>query len=307
MDEPARYLRALATRIAAAYVELCGARAILLTGSVAEGSCDFHSDIDTILYYNGLPSGEALAQACSRNQGEGRKSLGPGSPTGIGEEYRVRGVSCQFVHCTIAGWEQDMAAVLERLEARSVTQKALSGLLAGFPLHGEPLIRRWQARAAEYPQALARAMVEAHLSFLPIWSVKEWVLARDASLWLRQVLVEAEQNLLGVLAGVNRRYYSTFQLKRMRHFVDTLSIAPHALYERLQSLLETNPATAIDQLEALVQETVALVEAHLPEVDTAPVRQTLGRRRPAWELPSGGWDAGDGETVMGAPPCASSS
>ena len=38
-------------------------------------------------------------------------------------------------------------------------------------LNPEPLIAEWQARAARYPDALARAMVEQHLALPPWWSV----------------------------------------------------------------------------------------------------------------------------------------
>jgi hypothetical protein len=95
--------------------------------------------------------------------------------------------------------------------------------------------------------------------------------------------VQSTQNLLAVLAGLNRRYYATFQFKRARAFVDQLPIAPPELYPRLERLLADGPA-AVGDLERLVGETVALVRAHMPEVDTSHLRLRLGERQRPWRV-----------------------
>jgi nucleotidyltransferase-like protein len=84
-----------------------GARAVLLTGSTAEGVADEYSDLDVIV--------------------DGRD---PGS----------------------------------------TQHKALIGILQGRPLHGADLTEQWQARHAQLPDALARAMVEHYLrQTMPLW------------------------------------------------------------------------------------------------------------------------------------------
>lgn len=190
--------------------------------------------------------------------------------------------SVLFGHTTIAAWEREIAQVLEGHDVTSPTQKALSGMLHAVPLYGEALIQRWQARLAAYPDDLAHAMVEKHLSFFPIWYVEERFVVRDATLWLYQTLVDASHNILGILAGLNRLYFSTFQFKRMRQLAAEMRIAPEMLVERLEGLFQSDPRTAIEQIEALVAETVALVEAHMPAVETAHVRRRLGQRAVPW-------------------------
>jgi hypothetical protein len=280
------HLLALARRTAAAYLAHAHPRAIMLSGSAAEGQSDFYSDLDTILYYDELPWEEALFAARQQNNGSERNWLiGDRSEGEIAESYNVDGVECQFAHTTIATWEKTIVSIMDQLEVATPNQKAMSGLLHGIPLYGEELIRQWQARVAHYPDALAQAMVEKYLTFSPIWYNRQRYLTRDATLWLNQMLVESSQNILGVLAGLNRLYYSTFQFKRTRLFVDQMRIKPDDLADRLDDLFRLDAEAAIDQLESLVSDTVTLVEKHMPHIDTSKVRQKLGQRQPRWTPP----------------------
>lgn len=275
------YLVALAERVAATYVAHAGPRAILLTGSAAAGVSDRSSDLDLIMYYDALPSDAARRAA--------REALGAtASPSGGGpgsEAFDLRGVEVQIGHTTVAGWERTMATVLEAFNPGTTEQKGLEGLLTGRPLHGADLVRAWQLWAAAYPDGLARAMVAHYLTFFPFWLVQDRLASRNTGLWLYQALAEASLNLLGVLAGLNRVYYSTFQFKRLGAFAARLRIAPERLADRLDALFVTavaDPAGAAIEVERMVAETVVLVEAHRPEVDTAAVRAQLGRRERPW-------------------------
>jgi hypothetical protein len=89
------------------------------------------------------------------------------------------------------------------------------GILRGRPLHGADLIERWRRRRAHMPDALACAMVEHYLrQTMPLWFFAEALDRRDATLWVQQTLATNALNVLGVLAGLNRCFYSTFQMKR---------------------------------------------------------------------------------------------
>lgn len=278
------YLRNIARRSAAAYAAIPKTRAILLSGSSAEGQSDFYSDLDMMIYYDELPSDAELDAARQQNNGsELLWKLGERKDDELIESYSVNGVECQFAHATIAVWEQQMTTVLEQLDVTSPLQKAFEGTLHGIPLYGESLIQRWQAQIARYPDALARAMVEHYLAFTPIWYLQARLGPRDAVIWRYQIFVESAQNILGVLAGLNRVYYTTFQFKRMRRFIEQLQIAPPNLAERLENIFRADGETAIAQLETLVGETVALVEQHLPQIDTSRVRRRLGQRQQPWE------------------------
>ncbi|HEX6290770.1 MAG TPA: hypothetical protein VFZ66_16395 [Herpetosiphonaceae bacterium] len=284
MNDASTYILRLARHVAAPYIAHPHLQAIMVTGSAADGSADYQSDLDLIAYYAELPSEEDLAAACRGNRGANHAWLFNERQNGsIAEAYDVYGVQCQVMHSTIGAWEQHMATVLEQLDVTSPLQKALSGILKCIPLHGEDQIRRWQARAAAYPDALARAMVEHYLQFSALWGLSEYLEPRDAMLWRYQMTLENAQNILGVLAGLNRQYYTTFQFKRMRHFIAGLEIAPSNLAARLEYLFEAEARASSLELEELVRETVALVEQHMPQIDTARGRRRIGWRREAWQ------------------------
>ncbi|HEY1012874.1 MAG TPA: nucleotidyltransferase domain-containing protein [Herpetosiphonaceae bacterium] len=285
MDDPSAYLRALAGRIAAPYLGHAGLKSALLTGSSAAGHADRYSDIDLILYYDELPDEETLLAARATNHGGERIwQIGERAGGWIAEAYEVRGVQCQVACTTLAAWEDNMASVLERLDVASPQQKALAGVQYGIPLAGAALIQGWKDRLADYPPELGRAMVRHHLRFFPLWAMPDYLAGRDALVWRYQATVEAAQNIIGILAGLNGAYHSAFQFKRMGAFLDKLAIAPPELAARIARLFEPDLAAAGAELERLVDETLALVEARMPEIDTAAARQRIGWRQRPWDI-----------------------
>jgi hypothetical protein len=173
---------------------------------------------------------------------------------------------------------------LEQHDVKTPLHKALSGTLESMPLYGSELINTWKARIANYPPALARAMVEQHLQFFPLWSVQPQLAVRDATVWHYQILTEAAYNLLAILAGLNRQYFTTFQFKRLRHFVAQLTLLPIDFAARLDRLFTAEFPVAALELEALISETIELVAQHLPQIDVSNARQKIGQRKSAWNF-----------------------
>jgi hypothetical protein len=126
-------------------------------------------------------------------------------------------------------------------------------------------------------------MVERWLKFFPVWYVQEALDARDATLWHFQIRTETAYNLLGILAGLNRLYFTTFQFKKMRRFVEPMPIKPERLADRLEELFRQTPSAAAASLEALVREVLALVAREMPEVNISALTRRVGGRRPRWE------------------------
>ncbi|MDJ0634085.1 MAG: hypothetical protein QNJ34_12920 [Xenococcaceae cyanobacterium MO_188.B29] len=284
MNQASQYLLSLAKRNIQAYLANPEAKAAMVTGSTATGQADFYSDVEMFIYYDELPSIEKLKSARQQNKGSEPIRIFDGYSEGFfGEFYFIDGVEFQIGNATIAFWERDIATILEKLEVTSPLQKALSGMLDCIPLYGEELIQEWKKKIADYPDALAQAMVAKHLNFVPIWALQEDLATRDTTLFQHQIRLEAGQNLLAVLAGLNRLYYSTFQFKRMRQFIEQMNIAPENLYMRLESIYHQEPLYAASQLKDLVAETVELVELHMPEIDTSKVRRSLDRQEYSWK------------------------
>lgn len=63
MNARTQYLMELVKRNIKGYIANPKTKAVMLTGSVAEGLCDEYSDCDVCLYYDQLPSEEELQLA----------------------------------------------------------------------------------------------------------------------------------------------------------------------------------------------------------------------------------------------------
>jgi len=279
------YLLRLGRTILAPYTRLPNARAAMITGSAAEGVSDHYSDLDMTVYYDGeLPSEDALA-AIREGHGAPERAwlLGERADGNIAEAYELDGVQAQIGHATIAAWENDIGEVLDRWNADTPLHKAMSGTLECVAVHGAAVIDRWKARIRAYPDGLARAMVEKRLAIFPVWYVQDALDGRDATLWHFQIRVETAYALLGILAGLNRLYFTTFQFKKMRRFVGQMQVKPERFAERLEDLFQQTPAAAAKSLEALTAEVLALVAREMPDVDIARMQRRVGGRRPRWE------------------------
>ncbi|MBS1912779.1 MAG: hypothetical protein JST22_12395 [Bacteroidetes bacterium] len=274
----------LAKRVALAHAEHPLARAAMVSGSVAKGIADHYSDIDMSMYYrDGLPEEEWLAGVRTRLGAAERKWLVENREEGsVMEAYLLNGVEVQIVHTTIAAWNDALDTVLVKLDVESPLQKALEGTLACVPLFGAEYIEEWKARAGAYPDALAEAMVRRYMNFFPLWGLLGQFSTRDATVWYYQILAESAQNIIGVLAGLNHLYFTTFQFKRMGRLIREMAIAPADLANRLERLFRTPMPDALCDVEALVAETLALVCEHMPQVDTAAASKRIGWRQEAW-------------------------
>jgi predicted nucleotidyltransferase len=283
MQDANEHLRELAGRIVDAAHERLPLRAALLAGSAGRGDADFYSDLDLILYVDELPPDEALDQI--------RMAVGGVKPLrrertehAAGEEFELSGVRTELPFITVARMEWHLDQLLDRLEeVDSPLQKVCSGVLEGLALHGEELIEQWRARLLAYPEPLRRAMIERYWKFFPLWYYEEAMAVRDAELWRLDMLLEAAFNLLGVLAGLNRHYYTRFELKRTRKIGAQMKLAPTGLVDRLESLFRLEPEAAAAELGRLIEETRVLVAQEFPDLEL-PLRFPPGTKQEPWSV-----------------------
>ncbi len=240
--------RAIARQVVdhlAAHTDL---RASMLAGSAAVGTCDEHSDIDLLNYYDELPDPATFTELMRTLGAEPMGEIGEPTAEGFGGSFRVVGVVVQTGGETIAATEKR----LERIAAADVDWITV--------------VRDWQIRAA-YPEELRRRAVEANLGLFPIWVLDEHLAARDAELFRRQMLLDGAFRVLAILSAINRLYFCDFQFKRARAHVAHMAVKPQHLAESLDLIAGSPPSDAAAELGKLVHETKAIVRAEMPDVD----------------------------------------
>lgn len=270
MNDISKQLLSLAQKNAATYLVNPKVKAIGLAGSVARGQADASSDIDMSIYYEELPSDEELKAAYEKNQGTDYRIYDCDRQAGyIVEQYFIQGVKCDFGHITIQLLEHDIENVLQQNNPDDPLLNILAGIVDMLPLHGVELIEKWKNQVANYPQELAQKMVKNHLHFRGLWILNNYGIKRNDVLFLTDELLQAVKNIIGVLLGLNRLYHpvNSVKFKGMDRFINKMTITPPNLLFRLQQIFRTPPETAINSLNELIEETFALVEKHMPEVD----------------------------------------
>lgn len=275
--------RSLALQVARAHAAL-GDAALLafVSGSTVEGLVDERSDIDMSVVLTQLPARDAL-QACCRTAGGGdwTWSAGDAAQGSLVVSFPLEGVEVQIGYATHMAFTDTLDELLVRHNPDTPNHKLAEGVMKAEPLVDEAALRAWQQRLSEFPQALREAMARHAVATPTHWRAAAQIIRRDTTLWCRDIQVDACYRLLLALCGINRRYFTRFQVKRVHKLAAGLAIAPAALADRIDAVMNTPAEQAFGLLHALEADVLDLVGQHLPAIDTAAARQRLGLFAPA--------------------------
>jgi hypothetical protein len=244
-----------------------------VSGSVVDGLADALSDVDMSVVMAELPSREQLEQACRAAGGEPWFwTSGDLAEQWLVVAFRIDDIEVQVAYASHAMLQLQLDELLLRHHPDTPLHKLAEGILKAEPLFGQRPLQALQARLAAFPPELARAMARHYSATAVPWRAMNQLIERDAALWCRELQVQACYRLLGLLAAVNRRYYSCFQNKRLHHWAGSLELAPPALADRLEALLCAPPRAAAVALHALEGEVLNLLALHMPELDLSAVQ-----------------------------------
>jgi hypothetical protein len=283
--------RVFAEQVADAYAGNPAVAAVLLGGSAARGHSDRYSDIELFVIWLEPPTEAARAGAIATAGGD-LVTLYPvedieGGPLWqdawkvgrLGDEPYT-GVEVDGSHLLVGTVEHVLRDVVDLFDPDPTKQVAVGGILHSIPLHGAPLIAEWKTKAARYPDGLRAAVVRAHAQIEGLWRLDAYC-ERDNPVAGYRMLTAAHEDLLHVLLGLNRVYYSGF--KSLAAVVADLPVAPRDLLERLRASYPLQAGTSRSMVTALVEETHDLIEQHLPEIDVERLRGILRYERPLWD------------------------
>jgi hypothetical protein len=295
--------RELAKQVAAHYAGQPKIAAVALAGSVARGWADLHSDIELDLYWAEPPTvAERLApitaaggqidifwadpppdEAYKRlfDERDGLLSqLWPYEDDEWSEHYYIKGINIGvsgFLTTTIERYLDDVLLSYATDDERQIR---LAAIQHAAPLHGAPLLERWQTRASAFPGQLAAALIEEQLALDEEWWAVDMWLERDAHLPLIELLHHMEIKILRILLALNRIYLPDPRFKWAGCLVAQMAIRPPDLESRLKQVFRVDPAGGVKVMEEIFYEILDLVQEHAPEVDMAFIRRWYRHRRP---------------------------
>jgi hypothetical protein len=289
MNEASRWRLAMAQAMAPLYGADPRVRAVIVGGSVARGCADPYSDVEMGIFWEEFPAPGELHGLMERARGTDWE-LDPYDPLVDDvwyEEYVACGLKIDLRHLTVAGMHEVLAAVVDRGDlSKDGRQEIIHAVQHGVTLHGTPQAEQWRAKAASYPDHLARAMVMSHVAFPAWWSVLMYAEREDLPM-LFGAFHQATRRMLGVLLGLNRVYDPG--MKWIDRTLAMLEIAPPDLAARLKAAFRAEPRAGAWQMQQLIEETFDRVEQHMPGVDIDRVRRDFRFCRPVMDAPPPGW------------------
>jgi hypothetical protein len=266
-------------QIAPLYASNPDVAAVVVCGSAARDLADGFSDLEMCTFWRRPPTDEERLAFIRRAKGT-RVSLYPYEEENgdWSEEFLIKGMKVDMGHRTLDITEQWIADTVERFNPDLSHQDTISLIQDCVPVYGAPIIERLRALSSTYPDELARAVVREHLGFPPYW--EPLMLAERGDLLpLYSLFTGVERNIILVLLGLNHVYLHHQGFKWIDWLAQKLTIAPPNLSTRLNNVFMADPITASHTLNDLVKDTIALVEAHMPDLDISEEKERINRER----------------------------
>ncbi len=293
MNEASRWRLELARKLVLAYRDNPNVRAVLVGGSVARGCADRYSDIELGVFWDEPPTDEfclSITRVLGGTPGGFVPHAFDGAPPSSGARLerlylggdKETGLLIEVQHETVGRVEGCIADVIARHDTSLSKQELIAVIGYGVPLCGVALIEEWRERTSPYPVQLSHKVIAENLRVGP-WSRKELYAERNEVLLTHEDLARTGLRLLTVLMGLNRLYAPSDDFKWMELIIKEMSIAPPELARRLKRVFGRPPGVAVADLKTLWTETVALLEEHMPEVDTSEARRQLESPRTVWD------------------------
>jgi hypothetical protein len=282
MTDASRWRFDLGRRIGLSYAANPKARVVMIAGSTGRGTADRYSDLEIDVYWSEPPT-DAERRAAAEGAGGHVLDVFPYEEDEWAEEISFGGFKVGTSTFLVETMERYLTRVVDDSSTDPLAQMRLSSVLLAQPLVGEDQIARWRARAAAYPTQLAHAMVAEYLDVGYFAYAASMLAARDDALRLYDLFVQVERGLLGALLGLNRLYLPEPSFKSMDELTGRMRVAPPDLAARLKRTFHLSPADGVRELRSIIDETLTLIETHLPDFDTKSYRTALQQPRGVWD------------------------
>lgn len=274
----------LVQKIATGYTANPKLAVLVIAGSVGRNWADRYSDIELDLYWHEPPNDIDRLKPIEQAHGL-LENFFPYEEEEWAEEFTVEGAHIGTSGFLVSTMERYLQEVVKGGSTAVLPQIRLAAIQHCIPLHGAELVQAWQAKAAHYPPSLAHHMITTHLdpSAFSGWYKRDMLVARGDWLLLYDVLCRMEKNVLGALHGLNRIYLANPSFKWLEGMTEQMPLQPPQLATRLKRVFAVKPAKAVETMENVLSETVALIEANVQGIDLTAVKAALVHKRAIWE------------------------
>jgi len=144
------------------------------------------------------------------------------------------------------------------------------------------LVNDWRERIADYPPALAHAVLRQNLDFDGFGFAEDALAARDDVVVLYATLGKVARQVLGALLAVNGLYLPNPDFKRVDELIAEMQHKPPDLLARLKSAYRLPPVEGVAVMHGLATEVLELVDRQVAGFPTWRYKDRLKQRRAVW-------------------------
>jgi hypothetical protein len=252
-----------------------GIKAIVIAGSVARDYADEYSDIEMPIFWETLPDDATRQAVVSALNGKFLYAYdGPAHE----DQLLIDGVQVDLWDISTTHEEQVLVDVLHKHQFDLGTLNALDTTRSCIPLFGHEIVQKWKLRVQEYPDELAKKIIQEYLATFSIGELFVAAQRNNPTAFYSRLSV-LQQNAFLVLLALNRRYFPTF--KWLYHTLESLAVKPDSIDYRFRNAYEVPYTEAVEDMKLILEEIVHLVERQFPQIDTALVHRRLSYTRAA--------------------------
>ena len=248
--------------------------AAMVTGSVAKGFADDNSDIDTLINIDRKLTKNEYDKIITDARASGG-DLYHGTPEeGFAVYYYIDGIKCDFGIGNYRETYKLIDEMIEKPEVDLIKHLQIAGIMDGYDLYGDELIRSWRTKAAQFPEELQIMMINHFKKFHPKWVMEKMAVERGDILFYNEAIIEVIGNIIGILCGLNKMYHPG-KLKGIEYTLNNLQVKPDDFINRYKRIFSIEKTFAVEELYLLINETLDLIDKYSPEVSTERSRKLL--------------------------------
>ena len=271
-NEQSRWRIDLAREVASYYGH-SDIRMIVLGGSPSRNLSDAYSDLDIVMYWHTIDADYVQNQPL-KQAGVERYHLMGGPENGMClETYYIDSLKVDVEHMTLNQWDQWMADVLEKHDPTPWKLQSMGGFSAAVVLRGRGHYEQRQRKLRRYPSELAKRVIKQNMRFF----VKDCLLnqgyRRGEMLFFYDGMCAMFKKLLMILGALNRMYLSMDEPRWIEHFLTQMKIKPDRCWQRIKTALDMGDEKSLAILDDLMEDVMALVKEHMPDVDTSVLQR----------------------------------
>ena len=235
--------------------------AMAVGGSVSRGQADAFSDLELLCFWDVFPDVDTRMKLIEAIDA---KLIFPVDDDLNEDNLILSDIQVDILHNTIDYYDNMIEDAWEFHLADYQTLGFLDTITYAYPLFGEEILDAWKEKTLDYPRELAINVIYDNLVKLHNGNIELYI-QRDNPTEFYAQMVTIQRKLFNILSALNKTYAGGY--KWMYPELEAMKNAPVNIAERFKHMLAGNKFEAVEDLYALVFETLFLVKTNFPEID----------------------------------------